>query len=279
MRYSVSSGKISIEADSFGGELVSVKYNGKEKLWQNQDGTWKEHAPVLFPVCGSCKMVVNGKEYPILRHGFAKRQEFEFLSKTENSIRMRLTANAETLKAYPFYFEFIVEYSIEKDSLIINYTVRNADKDTIFYSLGGHESYMLNHNINECGVEFTEIESPTFYVVLDGYLEKVKEVKELKGINFKDYDFDGKYTLILGNIKSNEIFLKYKDKTICKVGKKGFDNLLFWRPTKENMICIEPWLNLPDFKDGVKEFADKMGICRLEKGEERTYSRKIIYFE
>ena len=51
-------------------------------------------------------------------HGFARDSEFEFLSKTENSISFILKSNDETLKVYPYDFEFIVTNS-EYDALML----------------------------------------------------------------------------------------------------------------------------------------------------------------
>ena len=49
MTYQLSSGLLELEISSIGAELISVKKQGKERLWQNENGGWSGHAPVLFP--------------------------------------------------------------------------------------------------------------------------------------------------------------------------------------------------------------------------------------
>ena len=85
MIYTISNEILTVQVNTLGGELISVKKDGKERLWQNENGGWAGHAPVLFPVCGDCTMIVRGKEYPIKKHGFARNSEFELqgINKTE----------------------------------------------------------------------------------------------------------------------------------------------------------------------------------------------------
>ena len=101
MQYSVAEGKLTITVDTHGAELCSVVYDGKEKLWQNETGGWKGHAPILFPVCGHFDMRVDGKEYPMPAHGFAKKMEFALKEEGKNSLTFLLKANEATKKFYP----------------------------------------------------------------------------------------------------------------------------------------------------------------------------------
>jgi len=64
-----------------------VKFNGKERL---HDGKtfWDRQAPILFPTVGRLrdnKTVIEGKEYKIPQHGFAKDMDFELIEKTKNN--------------------------------------------------------------------------------------------------------------------------------------------------------------------------------------------------
>ena len=67
MKYTVKNKTLSVTVDSYGAEMVSVEYNGKERLWQNATGEWAGHAPLLFPVCGHFGVTVDGVSYPISR--------------------------------------------------------------------------------------------------------------------------------------------------------------------------------------------------------------------
>ena len=77
-----------------GGELISYKLDGIEKIHQGQDCTdangrvyWKRHFPVLFPIVGKLKQnktIINGRTYEMGQHGFARDLEFEPITKLDN---------------------------------------------------------------------------------------------------------------------------------------------------------------------------------------------------
>ena len=51
MIYTLKNDKLTVEINSLGAELTSVKStDGHEYIWQGSE--WKKHAPILFPVCG-----------------------------------------------------------------------------------------------------------------------------------------------------------------------------------------------------------------------------------
>ena len=52
MIYGISNGILTAMVSTTGGELVSVRKDGKERIWQNDNGSWCGHAPILFPVSG-----------------------------------------------------------------------------------------------------------------------------------------------------------------------------------------------------------------------------------
>ena len=77
-----------------GGELVSFKINGEEKIHQGADVLdengkvyWKRHSPVLFPIVGKLKKnqtLIGGRTYEMRQHGFARDMEFEPITKLDN---------------------------------------------------------------------------------------------------------------------------------------------------------------------------------------------------
>ena len=74
---------IEIKTINKGAELVSVKFNGIEKM-HDGESFWNRHSPVLFPIVGKLKngkTIINGKEYEMGQHGFARDMEFEPITK------------------------------------------------------------------------------------------------------------------------------------------------------------------------------------------------------
>ena len=118
-----------------GGELISFKFNGKERIHQGEDCVdengkvyWKRHAPVLFPIVGKLKRnqtIINARTYEMFQHGFARDQEFEPITKLDNFHSYVLRSNKNTLTRYPFNFELYTTYRLDENKLTTIYKVIN----------------------------------------------------------------------------------------------------------------------------------------------------------
>ena len=87
--------------------------------------------------------MVNGHAYPMPRHGFARQSDFELLEADDTHAAFSLTANEETLKGYPFEFDFQVIYALIDNALRVAYKVINLDDKTIYFSVGGHPAFSV----------------------------------------------------------------------------------------------------------------------------------------
>lgn len=281
MTYTLQNEYISLTADTAGAELVSVTAGGRERLWQNENGSWGKHAPLLFPVCGHCEMKVNGAVYPLSAHGFAAKREFLLLRRTDTSLCFVLCADDETKKQYPFDFTFTVTYALHGNALTITYEVENSAAAPLPYACGGHESFALASDVGDYKIVFEKKEQLVHRFhdddgFLTGQTEEYGNTREL--VLPADFLTDGK-TLIFPRIKSRAV-------SLCRVsGEKeadilfpDFENLLLWRPHGARMICIEPWMNLPDTQGEHKEFAEKEGVRFVPPQSRATVTRTIRYY-
>jgi len=241
---------------SRGAEMVSLKNkDGRELLWQNTTGKgWSDHAPILFPLCGNIKDgkgIYKGVEYPTRQHGFALRNEFSMLEKTENKIVFELTSSEETKKEYPFEFRLTVTYSLNKDKVTFFTTVENTGKDTLPYSFGWHPGFILP---TEDGQD------------IEDYAVKFDNKKEVTWVRFYN-NFDTPNDYIPYPLKNSEYKLCeeeiYKNDTMIFKGAgtkatlkadghpfeltvtwtENIPVLCLWKAAKNEskFICIEPW--------------------------------------
>ena len=122
--YSISNTKIAITVNSFGAELISLKSNSTELLWQADKTVWPRHAPILFPIVGKLKenkFKHNNFEYNLSQHGFARDKEFALVEQSENVLEFELTASEETLEIYPFHFSLRIRYELSDATLAVKY--------------------------------------------------------------------------------------------------------------------------------------------------------------
>ena len=98
-----------------GAELHSFVSGGREYIWQRNPDIWNNSSPILFPVCGSLRddeIIINGKNYSLPKHGFAKISLFEVEYADDTSVTFLLKSSAETKEVYPYDFEFRVIYTL-----------------------------------------------------------------------------------------------------------------------------------------------------------------------
>ena len=270
---------IEIKTCSKGAELISLKYNGEEKL---HDGVnfWNRHSPILFPIVGQIKnnkTIIEGKEYCMTQHGFARDMEFEKIKENYYILRN----NEETLKKYPYKFELHVWYQIQENSLIVNYKVINKDDKKIYFGLGAHPAFKCDYSNGQYSIEFENEEENIEILQLENGLISNKKIDTKKiiqdnKIKLKEDTFQND-AIIMKNIKSNIVYLKNKEKTELAFEFKDFPYLAIWSKTGSNFVCIEPWFNTADKVDSNGNFEEKEDIITLNENEEFKCNYKIIF--
>ena len=134
--------QISIVVAEKGAELQSIKdAEGNEYLWQGDPKYWPRRSPILFPLVCSVEndtYRVDGKEYHLLRHGFARDMDFTLIRQGEDRATFALHESEETLKVYPFCFNLAVTYRLDGNKIHVIWHVENTDKRDIHFQIGGH---------------------------------------------------------------------------------------------------------------------------------------------
>ena len=279
MVHTISNGKLTVSAAQKGAELTSVKLCGEEKLWQRCDA-WDGSAPILFPYCGKTTVSIGGENFPVIPHGFAWVSEFALVEKNAENMTFLLSDSENTRKYYPFSFDFYVTYAINDNRLDVTYRVKNKDEKTLWFASGGHESFVLKYPIEQYKFEFEKDEKFDSLVYKDGLTGDVVNFGEGKILPMPMACVTNSDTAIFGNINSRKVGLIAPDgKTVNEFFFDGFGNLLLWRPGNANMICVEPWQNLPDDVSGKpREFSEVKGAVKVESGSEKSFTRQIYYY-
>ena len=263
---------IRMEISEIGAEIRRVTINGEERFWSGNPEVWSGVAPVLFPICGGVKddkFIFEGKEYPLEKHGFARTAEFKVERSNNVSATFLLTDTPETLKKYPWRFEFRIKYILSATSIKVEYEIKNLSDNTMYTAVGAHEAYACPEGIEDYDVIFDKKETLKTHR-LDGTL-----ISRLTDIVLYDSDtlpiFNKYFTedaLIFTDVKSRFVTLRNR-----KTGKKvsgdfeGFNYLLIWTKPSANYLCIEPWTTSPSYSDDSYDITEKEGMTALSPGE------------
>ena len=281
MIYEIFNENTRIKINSLGAEVRSVVHNGIERAWQNEGGQWAGCAILLFPFGGFNRMVYDGRDFGILKHGFCRNEEFTLVSKTDSEIEFTLSENERTLAVYPYSFKFNVRYTLVEGGYDVSYIVKNPGEGTIPFATGGHESFSLDCEVTDCYLEFEKDEKIEFFIHDNGGFLTGEKLHFADGKILQleeEYTKDSK-TIILGDINSRAVTLRRKDNNdkIVRLEFSDYKNLLIWHPHGSRMVCIEPWQCLPSYAGEIKEFATREGVINLPSGDEVCFVRRITY--
>ena len=148
MAVKIENEKLFVTINEHGAELASLinKSNGINYLWSGDSKYWGRKSPVLFPIEGALKdgkMFVDGKEYHMGQHGFARDMDFEVKKLTKESVCFELKSNTETLEKYPYEFIFRLVYELKEETLVVRYEVENPSDSEMFFGLGAHPAFSV----------------------------------------------------------------------------------------------------------------------------------------
>lgn len=270
---------LSIQINPKGAELTSIFNNEKqtEYMWNADFTFWGKSSPVLFPIVGALKENTyrfEGQEYTLPRHGFARDREFVVEKLDESNATFLLTHDENTLKVYPFKFEFRLIYTLENNTLKVMYSVKNIGKNKMYFSVGGHPAFAVpfseNTNYEDYYLKFDKTETfKRWGLTPEGLIETQPSnfLIDTNRLNLtKELFYDD--AIVFKNLESTSVILK-SDKTNhqLKFDFEGFPYLGIWAAKDANFVCIEPWCGIADSANHNQELTEKEGIIELGLGE------------
>lgn len=276
--FQISNDKITIQVDSMGAELKSLKdvATGREYMWHADPQYWKRTSPVLFPLVGGLRGGVyrlGDREYSMGQHGFARDMEFKLKSQVANEIWFTLESNEETLRRYPYPFLLELGYELQEKSVVVKWSVKNPAGERMYFSIGGHPAFL-------CPIE--EGTKQTDYRIRLDAGEQVAVSMLRQGLvsgETEDVKLDHGEIPVTDTLFDNDALVIEHDQAHCVALVKPdgapyltvtFDAPLFgiWSPPKKQapFICIEPWYGRCDRADFDGEWTQREWGQQLEPG-------------
>ncbi|WP_395360411.1 aldose 1-epimerase family protein [Gaetbulibacter aestuarii] len=272
--YTISNEKLTATILAKGAELASLKSDSLEYIWQADPNYWNRHAPILFPIVGPLKdkeYILNGKTYSMPQHGFARDYDFKVIKKSPNAITFEQQANTETKKMYPFDYVLQIKYTLKGNTLQVNYTVKNPNSDTMYFSLGAHPAFNCpfepGQNRHDYDLVFDKKIKTKTKNKNDGlYIDDYSEVMNAPGeINISDTLFDeGSLTFNPNPFSTATFVYKPTNKKYLKVTFRNYPYLGIWSAGNSPFVCVEPWHGISDNYDHNKKLEQKEGIIPLK---------------
>ncbi len=288
---------LTVEVSEMGAELQSIKDSeGREYLWQGGE-KWPRRSPILFPIVCSVNddtYTVDGQEYHLPRHGFARDTKFKLIAQGEHKVTYALHESEETLKVYPYRFNLAVSYRLSGNKIHVVWHVENTDCREIHFQIGGHPAFLapgckededlkgviqlLPSNLKSQNSaraslacyqrDARKLKSLKSYI--DGSHEMTEiELDQVKDglIPFND-EFFANDSVKIHDCQTHEACLLDIDGSPAVTVDYKCPIIAFWSPyqKKAPFVCIEPWYGLGDPRGWKGEFKDKPYMNHLQPG-------------
>ncbi|CAN5385515.1 aldose 1-epimerase family protein [soil metagenome] len=281
----IGNGALSAVINPFGAELTHLRdADGRELMTDADPAFWTGHAPILFPVIGRVHgdvIRIGGVEYPMPKHGFARRSSFQIATASIDRATFRLTDSPDTRKAYPFAFALEIEFAIAGATLSIDARLNNPGSAPLPASFGFHPAFAwpLPYGAPRAGhrIVFDREEPGTLRVLTsDGLIAPGSRASPLAGraLALADDLFDDD-ALIWAPVESDSVRYGPADGAHLDIAFPRMPMLGIWTKPGAHYICVEPWHGIADPEDYAGEYRDKPGVVEIPPGETRTFTMSV----
>lgn len=272
---------LTVTVKDHGAELSSIRKGSVEYLWQADPAFWGRHSPVLFPIVGSVwekRYRVDGKEYELGQHGFARDMDFVMVSSSDTEVRYRLESSEETLAKYPWPFVLEIAYRLHDNKLDVIWEVMNPGSGDMYFQIGAHPAFnypdydpekpergFFSFDRSE-GLECIRIKEKG---CVDAETKYPLEIPENGLLPVTRETFDAIDTIMLQDSQIRRVALHRTDGSPWFALSFDAPVTGIWSPPTKNapFICIEPWYGRCDRAGYEGEYKDKDWINRLSPAE------------
>lgn len=277
----IASAELSAQINPTGAELWSLTDGrGREYMTDADPAFWAGHAPILFPVVGSLagdRLVVDEADYPLARHGFARRSSFAVIEHTADRVCFRLTDSDATLAVYPYRFVLDLAFRLQGWRLDMVATVRNPGAQDLPFSFGYHPAFAwpLPGGADKAAHRLTFAEpEPGAVRRVDrktGLLLPDTEPSPVAGRELPlDPALFAADALIWTDLASRSLRYGAPGGSSLDLAFPDTPMLGLWQVPGAPYICIEPWQGHADPQGFAGEFISKPGLVILPPGAVRS---------
>ncbi len=271
---------LSYSVNPHGAELQSLQLNGHEYLWQGDPAYWGRRAPILFPIVGQVAggtLRVDGVEYKMGQHGFARDAEFELLPDSRYKMVVGEHPN------YPYQFDLFAEYTQKENSLSCKWTVVNRGAGEMHFQIGAHPAFYIPgfvaidqlHGYFQCFDAVGKPVNPVIKNSVNGGLrhayDETKTLNSIIPITAETFADDA--ILIEDSQVASVALLDKNQKPVLTVRCPHAQAFGLWAPQKPGcpFVCIEPWNGIADTVGFTGDISERELDHCLTAGESYTF--------
>jgi galactose mutarotase-like enzyme len=266
----LNSGGLSAEINPIGAQLSTLRDPaGRDLLWDGDPAIWNGRAPLLFPIVGALAggtYRLDSKSYPLPRHGFARGKRFDVVESTPTAAMLRLKADPDSFKVYPYRFELEICFALDGPTLSVTTWIRNADDADMPASFGYHPAFRWPLPFGQAReshfLEFASEEpDPMRRLNTDGLLTPKRHPTPIahRRLALEDDLFQDD-VMIFNKVRSRLVTYGAETGPRIQVSYADSPYLGIWTKPRAHFICIEPWHGIADPVGFDGDFTQKPGV-------------------
>lgn len=238
--------------------------------------------PILFPFVARSFVdgkigwwkSADGKVRPMPLHGYARDGTFALDQVTPHGFIARFEPGDACQEAYPFHYDFTVEYRFTELALRVELRLHNRDTIAIPWCAGHHFYFTLPWHPDLTEADY-RIEIPgrkAFRHAADGHLDPQPKIPACRAFNDPSM-----IDRIITHLKSNEVRFGpaggEEDITI-RIGEDSvpskWTSVVTWKEKPDSpYFCVEPWMGPPNAPE------HKKGLHLVEPGESQSFRVEV----
>lgn len=281
----LSNGALNAAIDPHGAQLSSLTdADGRELMTDADPRFWNGRAPILFPVVGAPSgetIRVDDVDYPMRKHGFARRSDFAVIEATPTRAVFALTDDAATRVHYPFAFRLELAFALKDSTLAIEATVANPADVPLPASFGFHPAFAWplpygqargDHRIVFAADEPAQLRS----IAADGTIAAATVPSPLDGrvLRLDDALF-AHDALVWDEVRSQSVLYGADAGPQLEIAFPDTPKLGIWTKPGAAFVCVEPWHGIADPEGYSGEYRDKPGVFEVAPGGEKRITMSV----
>ena len=282
MEKTIRNSRVELTVSDFGAEMLHLKLDGFEYLWNGDEKYYGRTSPCLFPITGRFMdgyYTHDGIKYPMQLNGLAMEKTFKIEQIGENVIKCTLTQDEDSLKVYPWNFELELTYTLKDQIIDINYKITNNSDTIMPFSVGNHTAYKWplidGQDADEYFLRFEKKETLRSFNPF-GWTADFLINENIRPIYHGFYE---NFTRSIRDPKSD--WLEYTGANcdyVVRTYRKNFPFIANWaRPEKEaNLVCIEPCISISSHGPDI---FDREGIRSLNPHTSENISYQLYLYK
>ena len=281
----IGNGQLSAAINPYGAELSHLTdAAGRELMTDADPAFWTGRAPILFPVIGVTNggvIRLDGREYRMAKHGFARHSLFEVATAGEHEARFALEDSEATRVAYPFAFRLEIGFRLDALTLHVETAITNRGDASMPAQFGFHPAFAWPLPFGEDRaahrVTFERDEPARLREIApDGLIaaETRDSPLDRRELLLRDALFE-QDALVWDPVKSQAVDYGAARGPVVRVAFPDTPRLGIWTKPGARFVCIEPWHGIADPQDFAGDFHEKPGVFEVAPGATRCIAMDV----